>query len=343
MKVAYAKLFEIKLYHQYYADKLCPDFQIVPTAECSQLLSNYRLRSQATPSGFMVFASIEDTNTLEATLAPALSDAIRFEFELRLVNNSFFNFTQLPLDLQSNQFFYFTNTNTNEKAIAGITGDQLLLSNAASDQVDANDVRRIMPYFSNVKFTNPVNNYQFQVDGNNLGDPITLAANEVPFDYQLEFRRKVGDDYVYISKGPHTLSRNGTDENIYLSRSLTNQSPFGLISIEHSAQVDASYRLYNGSNQLTAKTYAIHFNSWSTIWKYVLNEIPAGLVAPNFTIDAPNKTLTANSARSLSETYQSLSVTANGVSLTLPNPSPNVPIKPDSSGSPIFSEMYIYL
>lgn len=87
----YQPLFSLELRHDYYADGLCPDFDIVPTARTQQLLANYRCILRPYAYGVRVLTQVAGDGTAFITLP----DSLRFDFELRLNNPDFVLFTDL--------------------------------------------------------------------------------------------------------------------------------------------------------------------------------------------------------------------------------------------------------
>jgi hypothetical protein len=87
----YRPLFSLNIQHEYYLSTECPDFSVQPTAECAELLKNYRLQWKGNRSGFQVYAQVKDDHTLFLPLSSGLT----FSFLLRLNNPDFAKFTDL--------------------------------------------------------------------------------------------------------------------------------------------------------------------------------------------------------------------------------------------------------
>ena len=87
----YQPLFSLECRHDYYADGMCPDFEIIPTARTQQLLANYRCVLQPFAYGLRVMTQLAANGTAFITLP----DALQFEFVLRLNNPDFVLFTDL--------------------------------------------------------------------------------------------------------------------------------------------------------------------------------------------------------------------------------------------------------
>lgn len=87
----YQPLFSLEMRHDYYADGMCPDFDIVPTARTQQLLANYRCVLQPFAWGLRVMTQVAANGTAFITLP----DTLQFEFALRLNNPDFVLFTDL--------------------------------------------------------------------------------------------------------------------------------------------------------------------------------------------------------------------------------------------------------
>lgn len=78
-------LLDLQVFHDYYADKLCPDFTITPTSDTDRLLRNHRCTLIRLHNGIRLFTA---TTAEGAPLIPLPAPA-RLAFHLRLGNPDF--------------------------------------------------------------------------------------------------------------------------------------------------------------------------------------------------------------------------------------------------------------
>src|SRR5262245_10675987 len=84
-------LIDLRLSHEYYADRQCSDFLIEPTSCTKQLLDNHRWILKTTIDGIRVIVAANDDNTPFISLRPGLT----LTFHLQLRNPDFALFTDL--------------------------------------------------------------------------------------------------------------------------------------------------------------------------------------------------------------------------------------------------------
>jgi len=103
----FAPLFNLFLTHLYYADQRCVDFSIEPDAATHKLLSDHRCTLINTANGIQVLTAVTDTG--EPFIA--MSENVKFCFQLRLKNPDFPLFTDLT-EISKCQVPLFTNANS---------------------------------------------------------------------------------------------------------------------------------------------------------------------------------------------------------------------------------------
>ncbi len=84
-------LIDLRLSHEYYADRQCSDFLIEPTSRTKQLLDNYRWILKTTRDGIRVVVTANDDSTPFISLRLGLT----LTFQLQLRNSDFALFTDL--------------------------------------------------------------------------------------------------------------------------------------------------------------------------------------------------------------------------------------------------------
>ncbi|MDZ8183660.1 MAG: hypothetical protein RMX96_02195 [Nostoc sp. ChiSLP02] len=102
----YKQLFELSIIHEYYGDKICPDFNIEPTNQCQKILDGHRLILKNKVNGIVVIApvSLEDRPWIE------LAENLQFSFILKLKNKDFIDFTQINWK-PGDEIYQFSNQN----------------------------------------------------------------------------------------------------------------------------------------------------------------------------------------------------------------------------------------
>jgi hypothetical protein len=89
--VRYAPILELRISHSFYTEARCPDFEIKPSDETSQLLCRHRCLFLSSLDGFQVVASLDATGR---PFLPLPADAVLL-FDLILRSDEFLFFTDL--------------------------------------------------------------------------------------------------------------------------------------------------------------------------------------------------------------------------------------------------------
>lgn len=116
----YLPLFTLELFHEYYADRRCSDFEIEATPETQKLLANSRCVLKPMPNGLRVLISVTDQST---PFIP-LPDKATFGFFLRLQNPNFVLFTDFSAISPLAAPLYSNKASTPELALASRQASQ---------------------------------------------------------------------------------------------------------------------------------------------------------------------------------------------------------------------------
>lgn len=137
--MVYKKLFELNIFHEYYRSKVCPDFSIEATPECSKTLAGYRLILKNKVNGIVVIAPVDSENKPQIELA----DNLKFTFLLKLKNKNFLDFTEIewkPIDhliyQYSNQQNTQIGTSELERSITQLSDSKLAMGKDTLGIVD---------------------------------------------------------------------------------------------------------------------------------------------------------------------------------------------------------------
>ena len=130
--IIYEKLFEVKIFHEYYNSYSISDIEFELPSRTHRLLSMYALLFKRTSSGFVVLYKKEKASLLEE-----LKESIQFTFFLKMNNRYLANFTLLDYRL-SQENYYFTNYNNSQGQLDQSDKTTALLH--PQDKVQSNDV-----------------------------------------------------------------------------------------------------------------------------------------------------------------------------------------------------------
>jgi hypothetical protein len=89
--VKLAVTFSLAVRHSYYADAVCPDFVLEPTADTERLLKNYRSVLKPSKNGFSAVTELND----DGMPVIAVDTSSKLRFNLRLKNSDFSLFTDV--------------------------------------------------------------------------------------------------------------------------------------------------------------------------------------------------------------------------------------------------------
>ncbi len=134
MSIQFQSLFTVQLLHDYYDrhNIKCPDFSIVPAADCDVLMKNMQVlyKNYGNKLLTVVNASkeVNDTPPPGFKYAPFISfnTVTVFRYYIKLNNAHFSNYTSVALDHAAKKCFYFSNLSKNKE------GSVLSLSNPVS-------------------------------------------------------------------------------------------------------------------------------------------------------------------------------------------------------------------
>lgn len=127
--IKYKPLFEVKILHHFFLDKGDTDFfsmsekeqekqltdfdlnstlKTIPSTDTNRKLAGHKLVLHPTKHGFTVYASVSANSDITPFIN--LDDTLELTFLLKLVDNTFFNYTNLDI-ANAGKLFLFTNKN----------------------------------------------------------------------------------------------------------------------------------------------------------------------------------------------------------------------------------------
>jgi hypothetical protein len=344
----YRKLFTVELSHKYYREQLSPDFRFSPSEDCSRILSRYGLAFRETGYGFTVFA---DTGQ-DALLKKSISGNVRLTFLGFLVNSSFENFSDLPLEREPSERYYFSNLKVNQVNLFG-SGESSLLLNKGSRVTDddlvplASSIRR---YEESPATGSKVFSLILEPEGT-VKNRQTIETSDGFLSWQHDFRD--------LDAGLYRLEADGTEvDRFYFSREPSAGAAYMIIEIF--TKVPAGNAFIVSSNQISEKTYRIAVLNRSTYWRYrATNRNGHTLTNPAIAVGTNTGLFTGTSdlvftsvspMELLEEPVKGIRFLKNGsgssteLLANLPNPDVGqiLPVKSSDTWT-IFSDIYIYL
>ncbi|MDZ8055884.1 MAG: hypothetical protein RMX68_016585 [Aulosira sp. ZfuVER01] len=144
MKVLYKKIVDIEIWHDYYLGQPNPPqlpasgydisdmLTLVPTPECLRVLRNLRWIFRPQPQGASIFAHVEAVSSGDFVTVLPVNRPERLTFWLVVRDRYFANFTNLPLNTNRHQIYYFSNLSGNQGHALFLT--QPLSSYAANSE-----------------------------------------------------------------------------------------------------------------------------------------------------------------------------------------------------------------
>ncbi len=311
--INYDYFFQLEVLHNYFADTICDDFIITPSAQTQSLLQGNKMLVKQYGNKLYVGLQVDDFGN--AFMVP--SSDLQLVFFLRLNNPLFFNYTNLPFSYPAGKVYYFSNRNNNVangksfisqpasyintlnyypgdiaadnngtvyeciKSCKGVVPSTA--NNANWMAIDKNqyvseaDALQWMPSVSTFTFTSPQNSAVINVNGYDItAEKFTknVLSKTIPF---VQSTASFTLDLSSLQIGKYQLTVNGVSQLIYINDELTLQPAFAIVEIYNDSNLATAYKLLNGTT-LISPVYTIEFLNRATIWKYILNSTSKGTI-----------------------------------------------------------------
>jgi hypothetical protein len=298
--------------------------------------------------GFSVFA---DT-TEDGLLKKSINGNIRFTFAGHLINSFFENFSDLPLERDPMQKYFFSNRDFNQVDLFG-SGETSLLLNRG-EKVTKDDLMPLVTANRRYEETAPDGGTVFSL----ILEPEGTVKNSQtidPSDGLLSWQH----DFRDLDSGIYRLEADGTEvDRFYFNREPSARSAWMILEIF--TDVPAGNAFISGTNQINEKTYRIAFLNRSTYWRYkATNRNGHTLANPAIAIGSntglfsgsPDLVFTSLSPMELLEEpvkgirfLKNASSSSSEILTNLPNPEVSQILPTGSGGSfTVYSDIYIYL
>lgn len=307
MNLKYKTLFSIEVLHDYYSDKRCQDFEILPTAATALVLKGQGMLSKTIGNKLMVLLRVDET-------AKPLIDfgiAGKLSFFMKLRNPRFNNFTNLDYLPSEPKKYYFSNANQSKVGTTLYLSSKIEVYNSVNNYSIGNLAANgsdtvyeaIKPNSSvspkaltdknywmsrgKVQYANPNDLievspyvYQFPVISNTnfTINVFGLNATTGVFDVQvldtenLSFSSPQTTIVVRLEKlpkGKYKIDVNGETRYVYVDSDAIYNNVFGIIEIVNYLPASNAFSLFNASGLAKSPVYTINFANRSVIWKYI--------------------------------------------------------------------------
>lgn len=260
IQIKYTSLFEIEFLHDYYTNKLCRDIAIIPSLECSAMLSKLGLRFIATDTGCKVFARTNKSGATEILRSP-LPENTRLVFLLVLKNKLFQSFTQFGDTGKDNPNFYFNNLVENISA----DGSLNLVKDKITRKTGSGDMKKIKLNTYQFNHSSAVASRKGEIVFTDSGEKLIqhLDNNAGKFNFSFDLKKASPGRADFFVEG-----NNNSVDTFYSADASDRQDIFGILEIFHQPTLSNSYKFIVNNNVVSFKKYKIHFANRQSIWRY---------------------------------------------------------------------------
>ena len=253
----YEILFSVNFKHDYYKTGYSPDFTVVPSRVCRNMLNKNRMLFKETHQGFVVLGDVEKAGT-DYVLKRGIADDLKLTFLMKLKNPYFTNYTDIPFSKDESMVYYFNNLEDHESDGELRLADKNEIPKSASN---ATLIKKKPKYYSHL-FNGSGPEKTAVLTFIDEGFYISQTASEDAGKYHFNF------DLSSYDPGRCELSVDGSGDRFYFAGDSYGEDVFGIIEVFNKPSVPAGYRLVNGSGVIQSREYIIPFTNRRTIWRY---------------------------------------------------------------------------
>ena len=181
------KVLEVLFKHDFFDDGYFKKIEIIPSVKTRITLKNHNLVFKRTVFGFVIIFNEE-----ERFFSPLFSNELKLEFEFKILDNQFLNYTNIPFNY--NQLFVFSNdyisnklhineyvdsttiNETNKNGLTGLIELKVNKNNEIFSKKNSNYIPNI--YEINYKSRHVLFRYNFYSDEHNFEFKNYYLANE---------------------------------------------------------------------------------------------------------------------------------------------------------------------
>ncbi|MCA9735647.1 MAG: hypothetical protein H6696_01815 [Deferribacteres bacterium] len=293
MATAFKTLFEVVIFHDYYKKGFSQDFFISPDEHTKIILQDLGLLFRQTAKGCVVLFS---ALSIDNTPLRRLEDKEKLTFILRARNPCLHNYTDLPVEQNSNAIYLLRNSTENSQ-----DGELLLTAKKDTNLLTEEDRIELKPQAFSVDHSANTNSVLFEL--------MDEAGQLVERKSQRVAEGKARHSFLLPARksGLYKLSIDGTQRQaFYYNPSLRGVKAFGLIEISLGEAIPPAYQFINPDGTVSPKTYVVHLRRRETFWRYKVSlkhnvDTPAAL----FDVIHPDDTISFNRDVPVSEPGQS--------------------------------------
>lgn len=302
MTISYDILATVTLLHDYYADKRCADFTLVPSAETAAALKGLSILTRTIGNTLILLVQVADD---ESTYLDLPND-LKLRFYLELENPGFMNYTHI--DFQNKTLFYLSNRYHNKtedllylnqplpafsNGTAYEIGDLILAggevyeaikpvaagSHAVTDA--AFWYHRQGRSYVHTEDRLPLCDGVFQtaVAAATSFDIKVFAQNAATSDFDVLVREKVQSfeapvteltiDLTDLTPGKYRLVVNGTERFLYVDTAAAYARVFGVVELSNLFPPADDFGWRDATGKSKKLNYNIRFANRLAIWKYI--------------------------------------------------------------------------
>ncbi len=263
MRMRYSPLFSIECRHDYFSGGVCKPFSIRPTGDCLRLLERYQGLFRPTPGGGTVAFATQD----EVDFLALYAESAPFSFDLISADPLLFNYTDAEMApgtrVLAEQVYYFNNLgdSLNEE------GGRHLLH--PSGQALAAEPLPVRARRFKHRLEQPAGATGLSVVDTLAGDPVWRSAPLTPAAHVVPI------DLGSLPDGRYRLRVDERDAMAFYLSDVSAAGRWGVVDIfpggpAMAGRVPDNQRVLDDAGHPLAKTFAIHLNNRSTLWRYYI-------------------------------------------------------------------------
>lgn len=307
MNLRYKKVFSVELLHDFYADKHCEDFEIIPSVRTTSVLRGHGMLFKMIGNKLVVMVRVDENDKPSIDFGRSG----KLTFFMKLINPHFINFTNLDYQPSEPKKYYFNNINqtkigstlylnpkvdlynsANDYAIGNLvanasdsvyeaikpalgasahalTDKDYWISRGKIQYVNSSHLLEVSPY---LYLFNAASNTSFTVNVFGLNSTSGVYDVQVLDTVNLTFSEPQTTVPVYLEKllsGKYKIDVNGETKYVYTDSDAVYNNVFGIIEIFNYLPGSNAFALYNSSGVAKQSLFTINFANRSVIWKYI--------------------------------------------------------------------------
>ena len=214
MNTTYTSLFRVTLAHSYFASGICDCLNYKASVDTQILMNTYGLIQKATTNGFEVYATTSQPIETFLNYITKVSETTAFEFAGITSNETFYNFTALPV----NQLGVLTYQSDNQENV--VTAENIQLAETfVSDETSQEAISIIIQFKDIIRLLKTNKNVQYNIQ---------LTARETQWNYYIinnsnqEYKQLViqSKGKIQFSAPTEATLQNGQKAQLFSSKTI---------------------------------------------------------------------------------------------------------------------------